>query len=458
MLPPTFLDRMRSQLGNDFESFLSSYNEPPSIGLRVNTLKLDPDQFSSISPYPLTPIPWSSAGFTLPDEFRPGKHPYHAAGLYYLQDPSAMAVTTLLDPQPGEKVLDLAAAPGGKTTHIAAKMCNRGILVANDIHPQRVRILSNNVERWGARNVLITCETPEKLADHFGAYFDKVLVDAPCSGEGMFRKDHTARQEWSQKLVERCAVRQDMILVAAARLVRPGGRLVYATCTFAAEENEGTIQRFLDNQPDFEVVSNHVYPGFLPGNPDWISGEASPALTQTVRIWPHKAPGEGHFIAVLRRKSIGTPTLPGPGNFNLSPLSSESQLYFDKFAAATLTWRPSKESLSEQGTYLYHLPEGMPEIHGLRVIHWGWWLGTFKKNRFEPSYALVMAIKSGDVHQEYSLKSDDVQTMKYLHGEVLPSEGENGWTMISVDGYPLGWAKRVQNRLKSHAPKWMRWI
>jgi len=400
----------------------------------------------------------TSAGFTLPNEFRPGKHPYHAAGLYYLQDPSAMAVTTLLDPQPGERVLDLAAAPGGKTTHIAAKMGNRGILVANDISPHRVRILSNNLERWGARNALITSETPEKLANHFGDYFDKVLVDAPCSGEGMFRKDHAARQEWSPKLVNRCAVRQDMILGDAARLVRPGGRLVYATCTFAPEENEGTIQRFLASHSDFEVVGNHVYPGLMPGRPDWVSGDASPELSQTVHLWPHIAPGEGHFIAVLRRTTAKTTTLHDPGNFKLSTLSRESQFYFDKFVESTLTWQPSNDGLSEQGTYLYHLPEGMPNIHGLCVIHWGWWLGTFKKKRFEPSYALVMAIKSGDVLREFSLIADDVQTMKYLHGEVLPSQGDNGWTMVSVDGFPLGWAKRVQNRLKSHAPKWMRWI
>jgi NOL1/NOP2/sun family putative RNA methylase len=449
---------MKEHLGDDYESFLDSYDDAPSIGLRVNTLKLDPDQFSSISPYPLTPIPWSSAGFTLPNNFRPGKHPYHAAGLYYLQDPSAMAVATLLDPQPGERILDLAAAPGGKTTHIAAKMGNRGILVANDIKTRRVRILSNNLERWGARNVLVTNETPGKLADHFGPYFDKVLVDAPCSGEGMFRKDHAARHEWTLKLVDRCAVRQDMILCDAARLVRPGGLLVYATCTFAPEENEGTIHRFLGSHSDFEVASNHFYPGLLPGRPEWVSADASPDLTQTVRLWPHKAPGEGHFIAVLRRKSAEIPTSYSPENYQPPSLSSESHFYFDKFVESTLTWQPPFEKLFEQGTYLYLLPEGMPDIHGLCVIHWGWWMGTMKKKRFEPSYALVMALKTGDVHREFSLMSDDVQTMRYLHGEVLPSQGENGWTMVSVDGFPLGWAKRVQNRLKSHAPKWMRWI
>ena len=229
-LPSAFLSRMKGQLDAEYEAFLASYDQPPSIGLRVNTLKLSPSQFTALaanifSPHapagqhtaPLTPIPWAPAGFTLPPDTRPGKHPYHAAGLYYLQDPAAQAVAELLAPQPGERVLDLSAAPGGKTTHIASLMQNQGLLVANDIHPKRVRDLARNIERWGARNIAITNETPERLVNHFGAYFDRVLVDAPCSGEGMFRKDHAARGEWSARLVESCAVRQDAIIKGMPR-------------------------------------------------------------------------------------------------------------------------------------------------------------------------------------------------------------------------------------------------
>jgi NOL1/NOP2/sun family putative RNA methylase len=465
MLPKLFLDRMKQQLGDEFDPFLISYDEPSSLGLRVNTLKLNPEKFASLSPFPLAPLPWTTDGFTLPKDTRPGKHPYHAAGLYYLQDPSAMAVTELLDPQPGERILDLAAAPGGKSTHIAARMRNQGILVVNDIHPRRVRDLSNNLERWGARNVIILNETPSRLVDHFGAYFDRVLVDAPCSGEGMFRKDPASRREWTPKLVESCAIRQDAILSEAANLVRPGGRFVYATCTFAPQEDEGTILRFLESHPDFEITIPYWANGFSPGRPDWVSSPGfefgSPnvdTLSHTVRLWPHKVPGEGHFIASLHKKSDTGSTSPSHASFSPPPLSKEARFHFEAFAAETLGWQPALAHLSMHGSHVYYQFEGGPDLRGLRVFHWGWWLGILKTNRFEPSHALAMALQPGDVQQVLSLTADDPQTMGYLHGEVLPSQGPDGWVMVAVDGYPLGWAKRVQNRLKSRSPKWLRWM
>ena len=217
MLHKAFLSRMQAQLGDDYAAFLCSYEQPPDVGLRVNTLKLTPAQFTALAPdllppNPLSPIPWAPAGLTLPPDSRPGKHPYHAAGLYYMQDPAAQAVTELLAPQPGERILDLSAAPGGKATHIAAKLQGQGLLVANDIHPGRVRDLARNIERWGAQNVVITNEAPPRLADHFGAYFDRVLVDAPCSGEGMFSKDPAVRGAWAPSLVKNYALRQGLIL------------------------------------------------------------------------------------------------------------------------------------------------------------------------------------------------------------------------------------------------------
>jgi NOL1/NOP2/sun family putative RNA methylase len=465
MLPKLYLDRMKQHLGDEFDCFLDSYDEPPSLGLRVNTLKLSPEEFTSLFPYPLASLPWTADGFTLPKDSRPGKHPYHAAGLYYLQDPSAMAVTELLDPQPGERILDLAAAPGGKSTHIAARMRNQGILVVNDIHPRRVRDLSNNLERWGARNVIILNETPSRLVDHFGAYFDKVLVDAPCSGEGMFRKDPSARREWTPKLVESCAIRQDAILREAARVVRPGGKLVYATCTFAPQEDEGTLLRFLESHPDFEItIPSHVN-GFSPGRPDWLSTSdienGSPntdSLSHTVRLWPHRSPGEGHFIAALRRKLAEGSTADALVPFSPLPLSQEVRSHFEVFASEALGWQPNLARFSLQGSHLYYLVEGTPDLRGLRVFHWGWWLGIQKTNRFEPSHALAMALHPGDVRQVYSLTADDPQAMAYLHGEVLPASGPDGWVMVAVDGYPLGWAKRVHNKLKSHSPKWLRWM
>ncbi len=427
------------------------------MGLRVNTLKLSPQYFERAMPFLLTPIPWCPAGFTLPAETRPGKHPYHAAGLYYLQDPAAMAVAEILAPQPAERVLDLSAAPGGKSTHLAALMQDAGLLVVNDIHPRRVYDLANNIERWGARNVVILNETPPRLADHFGAYFDRVLVDAPCSGEGMFRKDPAARTEWTPKLVESCAIRQDAILADAARLVRPGGLLAYATCTFAPQEDEGTLARFLAGQPEFELVAGPQFPGFAPGRPGWLAGEPPvPGLERTVRLWPHKAPGEGHFIALLRRSDDGRPD--HLQLFQSAALPKEALRDFEAFADAALNWQPDRDRLALLGSYGYLLPEGLPDLSGLRVARWGWWLGSFKKNRFEPSQALAAGLRADQAHQILPLSAGQPETLQYLHGEVLPAPGLDGWVLVTVDGFPLGWGKRVQGRLKSHSPKWLRWI
>ncbi len=455
-LPPEFLTRLKLQLGPEYDSFIASYAEAPDIGLRVNTLKLTPQDFAQISPFALTPIPWTLAGFTLPTTERPGKHPYHAAGLYYLQDPAAMAVAELADPQPDERVLDLSAAPGGKATHLAALMQGQGVLIANDIHPRRVQDLAKNLERWGVQNAMILNETPDRLVDHFGAYFDKVLVDAPCSGEGMFRKDPGAIAEWTPKLVESCAVRQDAILSAAAKLVAPGGRLVYSTCTFAPEEDEGTIARFLEAHPDFELVDLPDFAGFAPGRPDWLSAPIRDDLRRVVRLWPHKAPGEGHFIAVVARRS-------GAGRSRVAaqrvpPILQALQPYFDVFAAAALNWRPDFNRLALRGSQLYYLPEIGPDLHGLRVIHWGSLIGTFKKNRFEPANAFAMMLRLEDAAQQVSWAAQAPETQAYLRGEVQPSTGKNGWVLVGVDGFPLGWGKRVQNRLKSHLPKWLRWM
>jgi 16S rRNA C967 or C1407 C5-methylase (RsmB/RsmF family)/NOL1/NOP2/fmu family ribosome biogenesis protein len=474
MLPEAFLSRMQTQLGDDYAAFLDSYDQPPSVGLRVNTLKLTPEQFAALTPdfqllpsttprHPgtpapslLRPIPWVPAGFTVSPDTRPGKHPYHAAGMYYLQDPAAQAVAELMAPHPGERILDLSAAPGGKATHIAALMGGRGLLVANDIHPGRVRDLAKNIERWGARNVAVTNETPSRLVAHFGAYFDRVLVDAPCSGEGMFRKDPAARAEWTPRLVESCAIRQDAILKDAARLVRPGGLLVYATCTFAPEEDEGTLLRFLESHADFELVTAPKFSGFDRGRPDWLDdADPSLGLERAVRLWPHKAPGEGHFIALLRRKEF--PLHPGTlPPLHPQPLPKNAADDFASFAGQALNWQPSPERLALLGSHLYLLPEDMPDLKGLRVVHWGWWLGTAKKNRFEPSHALAMGLPAGAVCQVLPLSADEADLLRYLRGEVLPLTGPNGWVLVTVDGYPLGWGKRVQARLKSHLPRWLR--
>ena len=455
-LPSTFLLRMQQQLGDEYADFLASYDDAPDIGLRVNTLKLSPGEFESIFPFQLTPIPWALAGFTVPTDSRPGKHPYHTAGLYYMQDPSAQAVAELLAPQPGERVLDLAAAPGGKTTHIASLMAGKGLLVANDLNHRRAQILAKNLERWGARNTVVLNESPTRLVDHFGAYFDRVVVDAPCSGEGMFRKDLDARTEWMPKLVESCAVRQDAILSDTANLIRPGGILAYATCTFAPEEDEGTIARFLDSHPEYDLITPPHFAGFSPGRPEWLSDEPTYPLQRAVRLWPHRCPGEGHFIAILKKNKIGDQRLKTHSPALPSSLAPEPKNLFQQFANKTLSWQPQQVRLSLMGSHLYQIPVDCPDLRGLKVIHWGWWLGMMKKKRFEPSHALGMGLQASDVRNTLPLSVNDPDVGKYLRGEVLSSPGDDGWTLVTIDGFPLGWGKRVQGRLKTHLPKWLR--
>jgi 16S rRNA C967 or C1407 C5-methylase (RsmB/RsmF family)/NOL1/NOP2/fmu family ribosome biogenesis protein len=474
-IPAAFLERMARLLRDEYPAFLASYDKLPSVGLRVNTLKIAPEVFRQIAPFELAPLPWCAAGFTITgDDIEPGQHPFHAAGLYYLQDPSAMAVAELLDPQPGERVLDLAAAPGGKATHIAAKMQGQGLLVANEIHPKRAWELAGNLERWGAINVAITNETPERLAERFEDFFDRVLVDAPCSGEGMLRKGEAARVEWAPELVRGCALRQTAILKQAARLVRPGGRLVYSTCTFNSEENEGTVAHFLDAHPEFELIEPPRPPGSSPGRPDWLGVGAglAPAqgvghpqedaptdsradLTWAVRLWPHLAPGEGHFVAVLR-KHDATPAGPQIKSWRPARLPRPVEAAYHAFCAEHLVAEPAGERLALVGSYLYALTDGLPDLTGLRFLHPGWWLGTLMKDRFEQSHALALALPPEFARRIVSLAPHDPALAAYLRGESFRSTGEAGWVLLCVDGYPLGWGKRVAGILKSHYPRGLR--
>lgn len=474
-LPRVFLARMRDLLGDEYASFSASFDAPPSVGLRVNTLKISVEDFRGLASPALgmdaaMPAPWCPAGFVLAGEVAPGKHPYHAAGLYYLQDPSAMAVAELLAPRPGEHVLDLAAAPGGKATHIAALMQGQGLLVANELIPKRAWELAGNLERWGARNAAITNETPERLAERFPGFFDRVLVDAPCSGEGMMRKSEAARREWAPELIHGCALRQSGILEQAARMVRPGGRLVYSTCTFNPEENESTVARFLARHADFQLVEPPHHPGFSSGRPGWIpSGEdPAPALARAVRLWPHAGPGEGHFIAVLDRSPDSSTAGMYAATSTVKPwkpagppkLVAEA---YAAFCAASLNNLPAAERLAFVGSYLYALPQGLPDLTGLRFLHPGWWLGTVKGtqqagHRFEPSHALALGLSVGDARRVLSLPAEARELGAYLRGESPASPGEAGWTLMAVDGYPIGWGKRTGDRLKSHYPKGLRWM
>ncbi len=467
--PEEFLSKMAVLLNNEFDEFLTSLNQLPSIGIRVNTLKITPQALSQIIPYKLEQTPWCSSGFivnelnTAPENTLPGKHIYHLAGLYYMQEPSAMAAGDILSPQPGEKVLDLAAAPGGKSTHLAALMKNTGLLVANEIHPRRVWDLAENLERCGVTNTVVMNETPQRLAEHFEEFFDRVMLDAPCSGEGMFRKSMTARKEWKPESPQSCSIRQFAILECAARMVKPGGRIAYTTCTFSPEENEGVIARFLENHPEFDLLIIDQKPGLFPAKPEWLGLPRNHKIRSAVRIWPHQSQGEGHFIALLL-KNTSTQKISQNKRVNhhfskktngpWEPMTSKALL--DDFVFSNLNISFEDRRLYLCGSYIYYLPENYPNIQGLKIIHPGWWLGSVHKNHFLPSHALAMGIKDHQAKNRLALRLGDEQAIKYLRGESFSHIGENSWILVTLDGFPIGWGKRVQNIVKNFYPHGLR--
>ncbi len=466
-LPLAFMARMAALLDEEFPPFLGVLNQKPVPALRVNTLKLSVEQFQALSPWPLTPVPWCPEGFTLDRKLNVGTHTYFDIGLYYVQDASAMAVAALAAPQPGERVLDLCASPGGKSTHIASLLAGQGVLVSNEIDRGRADVLRRNLERWGATNALVLNETPERLAARWPAAFDRVVVDAPCSGEGMFRKNEEARYHWSEAHVLGCALRQREILASAAQLVRPGGRLVYATCTFAPEEDEGVIARFLRNRPDFELVQPPWYEGFQPGRPDWaewpaaeeLRGTQSNSLQRAVRLWPHKLQGEGHFVAVMQRAGDAppapwTPALPG----RLAPADrSTLEEFWQPLLDLPLPERLLLRPRGPQDVEVLTAPVDAPDTAGLRTALSGWRLGALRKGRFEPSHALAAALHAPQVQQRLDEPLGSELVARYMRGETLDAPGPDGWLLITVDGFPVGWGKRSNGVVKNHYPKSLRW-
>lgn len=452
-LPADFLTKMKNLLQEDYEAFVESYQAGQSYGLRMNTLKIAKPDFLHITPFTLTNIPWVEDGYYYKCEERPGKHPFHEAGLYYIQEPSAMAVVEVMQPRPGEKVLDLAAAPGGKTTHMAQYMKQEGLLVANEIHPKRAKILSQNVERMGIKNAVVTNETPERLAKRFPAFFDRILVDAPCSGEGMFRKDPDVCEHWSLENVEKCALLQQDILKDAYNMLTPGGQLVYSTCTFSPEENEQVINELIKNYQDLSVEQVHVYERFSHGLTDLVDDPAE-GLSNTIRIWPHEVNGEGHFVAVLRKADGEKDNRYQPAKI----LKNKKQLQnYYEFAKETLTETPEGNFILF-GDELYIVPREMIHMEKLKVLRPGWHLGTNKKNRFEPSHALALSLQTEDVKNVWNVSSDADEIIAYLKGETLHASGEKGWYLITVDDYSIGWGKLTGQTMKNHYPKGLRWM
>ena len=513
MLPELFCEKMKTLLGEEYEAFLAALDRPRAVGLRLNPLKLDAAQLgpmwayirdsSSSAPtvqlkcpadrsgeflilnsqsltFHLTPVPWCPTGFYYDPETRPGLHPYHAAGAYYLQEPSAMAPAELLDPQPGERVLDLCAAPGGKSTQLAGKLAGEGLLVCNEIHPKRAAILASNVERLGIANALVLNEHPARLAERLPEFFDRILVDAPCSGEGMFRKHDAAFEDWSPETVAMCARRQAEILDSAAALLRPGGRLVYSTCTFSPEENEGSIAGFLSRHPEFSIEAGRADVGigscgagesggmgFAPGHPEWADG--NPELSKTIRLWPHRLRGEGHFAAVLRKQAVGAaigrPHTADSSEYRIPADGKASASGGRPMAAPTELPRPVGLLLSELGIALpagkpvcfgervFWAPPETPELRGLKVLRPGLELAELRRDLAVPAHALALWAKTAaSVH---ALRADEPACAAWLRGETIPTEAE-GWTLVTVDGLSLGWGKGVRGTLKNHYPKGLR--
>ncbi len=496
-LPEAFLERMRGILGEEYPAFVQSYEQPRKNGLRVNTLKIDPERFEKIAPFRLSRIPWTEEGFFVDPEDAVSRHPYYDAGLYYLQEPSAMTPAAVLDVRPGMKVLDLCAAPGGKATALGAKLKGEGLLIANDISASRCRALLRNIELAGITNAYVTNEVPSRLAERFPETFDRVLLDAPCSGEGMFRKEEAVIRAWTPEKNAQCAQIQKDLIIAAASMLRPGGQMVYSTCTFSELENEEVIRHLLENVPEMHLCRIPYREGFACGR-----GE----MSACVRLWPHKIAGEGHFIALLEKEdravcsvgySIGykggtdtfrdvssdkeeegfTPGRSGTGKKKRtekarkkrraeissggsapgSGMSREERMILEKFLSETGIALPL-ESLEVRSGQVYRSAVSAEEVGGIRFLRNGIYLGELKKNRFEPSQSLALSdLCAGADVPRISLAPEDPRLAGYLRGEPLLLEPEetgisSGWILVCADRYPLGWGKAADGQIKNKYP------
>lgn len=449
-LPVEFLHKMESLLGEEYPLFLASYDQPRYYGLRVNTLKVGAEEFKKLSPFTLEPIPWTVDGFYYKEGENPGRHPYYHAGLYYIQEPSAMLPGAVIDAQPGEKVLDLCAAPGGKMVQMAAGMKGRGLLVANDINAERVKALVKNIELCGIKNALVTNDAPDKLADAFGQFFDRILVDAPCSGEGMFRKDEEAAKSWGNFKCEKCTGMQWDILRQVDRMLKPGGFLVYSTCTFSPEENEQMMIRFIKQFPYYTFLPTPRISGIASGRPEWADN--SIGLEKTARLWPHKLRGEGHFVALLHKAEDAPREAAYTGTASTQLPDGQQRQALTQ--CITECMNISLEGYFQQkGSNLYCLPELPPRLDRVKVAKFGWYLGEFVRDKFEPSHSMLLSLEKGAFRRVLDLPSDSMDVLRYLKGETLIQEGPKGLTAVCVDGYTLGWAKQTGDMVKNLYPK-----
>ena len=451
MIPEAFLARMREMPELDFEAFCAALSAPAVRALRVNTLKTDADAVRALLPFDVEPLPFAESCFYAPDD-KVGALAAHHAGMFYMQDPGAISTVVATAPESGITVLDMCAAPGGKSTQLAAAIAPNGVLVCNEYVPARAKILQGNVERLGCRAAVVTNLSTDQLADFYGSFFDLVVADVPCSGEGMFRKYEVAGEEWSEENVRLCAERAHGILQNAARCVKPGGRLLFSTCTFAPEENERQIDRFLCEHPDFSLLP--VTPEIANITANGVNFEGiSHDMTVTRRFYPHVSPGEGQFVALLQR-AADAPTTPARADASVAPAKKDAQAVWD-FLSGTLTSRPDCR-LVQLREDVYLAPSVPLPPRGVYAA--GVCVGTLQKGRLVPHHQLFSAYGK-DFRRQLSLTAQDPRVAAYLRGEELPAPelaGESGFAALLFEGAPLGGGKAVDGRLKNHYPKGLR--
>lgn len=441
-LPADFIQKYQQLLKNQAAEFLASFNNEATAGFRLNPLKVQAQYVDEDCSQPIAHI--SNAYYGTIN----GNNIDHLAGWIYSQDPSAMHVAQFAQPNPHERVLDLCAAPGGKTTQLAALMQDTGLLVANEINRSRARVLSSNVERWGLQHTLVTNNSPQELAKYFPEFFDCIVVDAPCSGEGLFRKDSEAMQYWSLEYVQKCAQRQRQILIEAVKMLRPGGRLIYSTCTFAPEEDEQNIN-WLTQKFNLTILPLHHYEGMDCGRPEW--GDNNLELCKAVRLFPHHYQGEGHFICALQKAGNAVATSTAKMNTTKLP----NLKLWQEFVDHTLV-DVHFDSLIVQKNTLYNAALEFSQHHP-QIVRNGLMLGEFKKNRFEPNHALVLALKPTQFQQVIELEAEQFQ--HFIHGEalIIDNQGYNkGWVAVSFEHKIFSWGKLVGTQLKNFYPKGLR--
>ena len=426
-LPEKFIARMKTQLPPlEWEAFFAAYENPPVKGVRLNPLKGDRCALKALLPFLGEQIPWEQNGYYSALE-KLGASPFHSAGLFYSQEPSAMSAAPLLAVQKGERVLDLCSAPGGKGTQLACAMQGEGIIVLNEPVFSRAKILSQNVERMGVKNAVVTCEQPENLAAKFPSYFDKILVDAPCSGEGMFRKNaDEALHEWSEENVLLCAKRQKHILQSAVKMLKKGGKMVYSTCTFSPQEDEEITAWLVQNYPQMRLIKEE-------------------------KLYPHKIKGEGHFVALFERTE-GEEIAPRTVKPRCGKEAERAYREFEK----RFFHQPFAKNLHEVNGVLYDIPQGVFAWEGLQALRVGVRLGEVKNGRFAPNHSLALCVKKEECKIALDLPQTDTRVEKYLRGETVEGEIVDGWCVVCIEGYPLGLGKAVNGTVKNHLPKGLR--